>query len=88
MNVKTLINKIAEQLFEAGVDIGVQLAAKDAEVTHGLKDCGCYGTAWKEEEIEFDVFEGNSRDTWQLKARGGAIGHIFNQEVSSVEESN
>lgn len=77
--LKTLINKIASDLFDAGVDIGIQLAKKDALVTAILHDeTVCSPT---EEEAEFNAFEGNTRLMWELKAKGGAIAAVFNQEV-------
>lgn len=80
ITVKALINQVAQQLFDAGVDIGIQLAAKDADVTHSVSFDGM-----TPEEAEFEVFERHSRATWEMKARGGAIAHIFNQDVASVE---
>jgi hypothetical protein len=84
LTLKALITKIATDLFDAGVDVGIILAAKDADVDQKLKDCGCAGNAKKEEDTVFVVFEGNSRETWEMKARAGAIAHIFNQEVDLV----
>ena len=86
MTHKEVINKIACELYEAGVDIGRQLTVKDAEVSRRIQEkrtvCGCGKlTEAQLDEIEFAVFEENSRDTWMLKARGGAIAHVFNQDV-------
>jgi hypothetical protein len=83
ITLKALINRIASDLFDAGVDTGYQLKRKDEEVVlrisaekaHREEHC---------ESIEFEVFEGNSRETWEMKAKGGAIAHIFNQEVNLV----
>jgi len=87
MTLKELINKTASDLFEAGYTIASQVAEKDAEVTRRIQEakgeCGCASVSNERVEmIEFDVYEEQSRDTWIMKAKGGAIANIFNQEYA------
>ena len=85
MTLKAPINKTASDLFEAGYTIALQVAQKDNEVTRQIQEakgeCGCASVSNERVEmIEFGVYEEQSRDTWIMKAKAGAIAHIFNQE--------